>query len=77
MLENEILGADAELSDEIGNGLASLGKTGYRAHAHFDDARNLSIDFTFGESQQVLKFKHDEWARKGTVAKRILEKLNI
>lgn len=76
MREN-VINAPPELQEEINRGLAALKKQGYRVNAIEDGSGDLALDFQFGATEQTLKFSKDEWRTRGTVEKRILDKLDI
>jgi hypothetical protein len=76
MREN-VIDAPPELHEEINRGLAALKKNGYRVTAKQGGSGELALDFQFGATEQTLKFVKDEWQKKGTVEKRILDKLDI
>lgn len=76
MREN-VIDAPPELHEEISRGLAALKKNGYRVTAKQAGPDDLAIDFQFGATEQTLKFAKGEWQKKGTVEKRILDKLDI
>jgi hypothetical protein len=76
MREN-VIDAPPELQEEISRGLAALKKNGYRVAAKQSSSGELDLDFQFGATEQKLKFTKDEWQKKGTVEKRILDKLDI
>lgn len=76
MMQNTVLGASPEFSTEVGTALEALGKEGYTAKVQ-DSGSTRSITFTFGEAEQTLEFKNDEWRKAGVVSRAIVEHLNI
>jgi hypothetical protein len=76
MREN-VITAPPELQEEINRALNVLKKGGYTVKANEDSSGELSLDFRFGATEQVMKFAKDEWRHKGTVEKRIIDKLEI
>jgi hypothetical protein len=76
MREN-VITAPPELQEEINRALNVLKKGGYTVKANEDSSGELSLDFRFGATEQVMKFTKDEWRHKGTVEKRIIDKLEI
>lgn len=76
MREN-VVTAPPEVQDEINRALNVLKKGGYKVNASQGSSGELSLDFQFGATEQMLKFAKDEWRNKGTVEKRIIDKLEI
>lgn len=78
-MPNQVIGSSPEITSEINRALEILKKDGYEAKVVGDPASSneVSVVFTFGESEQILKFKKDELRKPGTVTQRIVDKLNI
>lgn len=75
-MQNTVLGASPEFSAEVASALEALGKDGYTAKVR-DSGSTRVITFTFGEAEQTLQFKNDEWRKPGVVSQAIVEHLNI
>jgi len=76
MREN-VITAPPEVQDEIQRALNVLKKGGYTVNANEAPSGELALDFRFGATEQVMKFAKDEWRQKGTIEKRIIDKLEI
>ncbi|MFL6352740.1 MAG: hypothetical protein ACJ74Z_12955 [Bryobacteraceae bacterium] len=68
-----------EISTEISGALDELKKTGYVVTflENEDVKGELVITFALGEAQQALKIEHYEWKNPGSIAKIVIDKLNI
>lgn len=68
-----------EISAEISGALNELQKNGYVVTfvENEDAGGELVIIFALGEAQQTLKIDRDEWKKPGSIAKIIVDKLNI
>jgi hypothetical protein len=68
-----------EISAEISGALNELKKTGYIASflENQEVEGELSITVALGEAQQTIKIERYEWKEPGSIAKIILDKLNI
>ena len=75
-MKNTVLGAPPEFTQDVESALEELGKHGYTATVR-DAGSSRFITFTFGESEQTLEFKKDDWRKPGVVQKAIVEHLNI
>jgi hypothetical protein len=76
MREN-VITAPPEVEEEIQRALSVLKKGGYTVTANEASSGELALDFRFGATEQVMKFTKGEWRQKGTVEKRIIDKLEI
>ena len=76
MREN-VITAPPELQQEIERALNVLKKGGYTVNANEASSGELALDFRFGATEQVMRFAKDEWRQKGTIEKRIIDKLEI
>lgn len=75
-MPNTINGGSPEIQEEIGHALQVLKKDKYRATVQ-ENSGELAIRFEFGATDQTLKFKKDEWRKKGAVEKKIIDDLDI
>lgn len=68
-----------EISTEISGALNELKKTGYLvSFLENEEAKGeLMIVFSIGEAQQTIKIEHYGWREPGSVAKVVIDKLNI
>ena len=68
-----------EISGEISGALNELQKSGYLVTflENEDVEGELVIIFGLGEAQQTLKIERDEWKKPGSIAKIVVDKLNI
>jgi hypothetical protein len=68
-----------EISAEISGALDELKKSGYVVT--FLENQNIQgellITFALGEAQQVIKIERYEWKKPGSIAKIVIDKLNI
>lgn len=77
-MPNTVVGASPEVQQEIEHALEVLKKNRYKATVQDDGGSGeLSIRFEFGATDQTLKFKKDEWRKKGAVEKKIIDDLDI
>ncbi len=77
-MPNNVVASSPEIIDEINRGLTALQKDGYEARvAETANSDDLSVTFTFGESEQTMKFKKSDARKKGVIAERIIDRLNI
>jgi hypothetical protein len=77
-MANIIEGGSAEIREEIEHALQVLKKDKYTAIVHENGPEgDASIRFEFGATDQTLKFKKDEWLKRGAVEKKIIDKLDI
>jgi hypothetical protein len=76
-MPNTVIGASPEVQQEIEHALEMLKKNKYKATVGGETAGDLSIRFEFGATDQTLKFKKDEWRKKGAVEKKIIDDLDI
>jgi hypothetical protein len=68
-----------EISTEISGALNELKKNGYVATFVEDQQTEgeLTLTFGLGEAQQTIKIERYEWKKPGSIAKIIIDKLNI
>ncbi|MGI9071370.1 MAG: hypothetical protein ACR2JB_08655 [Bryobacteraceae bacterium] len=68
-----------EISAEISGALAELKKSGYVVTflENEDVEGELVITFALGEAQQAIKIERYEWKKPGSIAKIVIDKLNI
>jgi len=68
-----------EISAEISGALNELKKTGYIVSflENQEVEGELSITVALGEAQQTIKIERYEWKEPGSIAKVIIDKLNI
>jgi hypothetical protein len=68
-----------ELSSEISGALNELKKSGYLVTflENEDVKGELILTFALGEAQQVIKIERYEWKRPGSIAKIVIDKLNV
>jgi organic radical activating enzyme len=77
-MPNTVTGGSPEIREEIEHALQVLKKDKYKAKVSDDGGSGeLSIRFEFGATDQTLKFKKDEWRKKGAVEKKIIDDLDI
>lgn len=76
-MPNTVVGESPEVREEIEHALQVLKKDKYKATVSGGSEGDLSIRFEFGATDQTLKFKKDEWRKKGTVEKKIIDDLDI
>jgi len=68
-----------EISAEISGALNELKKSGYVVSflENQDIKGELVITFALGEAQQTIKIERYEWKQPGSIAKIVIDKLNI
>lgn len=68
-----------EISAEISGALDELKKTGYLVSflENEEVKGELMIIFAIGEAQQTIKIERYEWKEPGSVARVVIDKLNI
>jgi hypothetical protein len=68
-----------EISAEISGALNELKKGGYIVSflENQDVEGELIITFALGEAQQTMKIERYEWKEPGSIAKVVIDKLNI
>ena len=68
-----------EISAEISGALDELKKTGYLvSFLENEEAKGeLIIIFAIGETQQTIKIERYEWKQPGSIARVVIDKLNI
>jgi hypothetical protein len=68
-----------EISAEISGALNELKKSGYIVSflENQEVEGELSITVALGEAQQTIKIERYEWKEPGSIAKVIIDKLNI
>jgi hypothetical protein len=76
-MPNTVIGAPPEVQQEIEHALQVLKKDKYKATVNNGAEGDLSIRFEFGATDQTLKFKKDEWRKKGAIEKKIMDDLDI
>lgn len=76
-MPNTVMGGTPEIQQEIEHALQVLKKDRYRATVGDGTAGELAIRFEFGATDQTLKFKKDEWRKKGAIEKKIVDGLDI
>jgi hypothetical protein len=77
-MANTIESGSPEIREEIEHALQVLKKDKYKANVQENGASGeLSIRFEFGATDQTLKFKKDEWRKKGAIEKKIIDDLDI
>jgi hypothetical protein len=76
-MPNTVIGGSPEVQEEIEHALQALRKNKYKATVGDGTAGELSIRFEFGATDQTLKFKKDEWRKKGAIEKKIIDGLDI
>ena len=76
-MPNTIVGGPPEVTEEIEHALQVLKKDKYKAMVQEDGSGDLMIRFEFGATDQTMKFKKDEWRKKGAVEKKIIDDLDI
>lgn len=77
-MPNTVVNGSPEITEQIEHALRLLKKDKYKARVQEDGVSGeLSIRFEFGATDQTLKFKKDEWRKKGAVEKKIIDDLDI
>ena len=77
-MPNTISGGPPEVTQEIEHALQVLKKDKYKATVQEDPSSgDLAIRFEFGATDQTLKFRRDEWRKKGAIEKKIVDDLDI
>ena len=68
-----------EISAEISGALDELKKTGYLVSflENEEIGGELMIVFAIGEAQQTIKIEHYQWKEPGSIARVVVDKLNI
>lgn len=76
-MANTVESGSPEIKEEIEHALQVLKKDKYKAAVQEGASGELSIRFELGATDQTLKFKKDEWRKKGAVEKKIIDDLDI
>jgi hypothetical protein len=77
-MPNTVVGGSPEVTGEIEHAFQVLKKNKYKAAVQEDaSSGELAIRFEFGATDQTLKFKKDEWRKKGAIEKKIIDDLDI